>query len=167
MSPFKSLHLKEGERVEAVVRKHGITLLPGLFSAAFLIVTPFFFLFPILQLGLLGKIFLVACEIAGCWFAVRSFLIWNFDVLIVTGERLIRIEQQGIWKRRRQEIPLSLIRDIGCERSGLIEIFWPIGTLWVRTSVDAPRLAATRIPHPEDWQRYINALREKQQEKIV
>ncbi len=167
MSLIKSLHLKEGERIEAVVRKHGITLLSGLFSAAFLIITPFFFLFPLLQFGLLGKILLVACEVAGCWFAIRSFLIWNFDVLVVTGERLIRMEQHGVWKRRIQEVPLRLIQNIGCERSGLIETFWSMGTLWVQTAVDAPRLTTPRIPHPEDWQQRINQLREGQRARSV
>lgn len=84
------LQLKDTEDVKLVVRRHPVSLVPGLGSALLLIVIPFFFLFPLFAWGIPGVGAFMASVVIGIVVAIRTVLVWNADVLIITTLRLVR-----------------------------------------------------------------------------
>jgi len=178
------LQPKSDERVERVIRQHGVVLIPRLFVAGFLIVFPFFLLFTMLRSGIGGIVFFAACELIGLVMALRAFLVWDADVLVVTTHRLIDVNQHGIWTRMVSEIPLTAVREVDVLPKKGMRLFGNIGSLRIRTSgapseliigcagkphvirdvIQEMRTQATRREdrqNPAEWRTRINPLLDK------
>ncbi|QQG44892.1 MAG: PH domain-containing protein [Candidatus Sungiibacteriota bacterium] len=65
------------------------------------------------------------------------FLLWMdhyLDMWIITTERIVDVEQRGLFSREISEIPLSSVQDITIEIRGLIETFLKFGKLRIQTA---------------------------------
>ncbi len=65
------------------------------------------------------------------------FLLWTdyfLDMWIITTERIIDIEQNGLFKRDIAEIPLRHVQDVTVEIHGIIETFLKFGTIKIQTA---------------------------------
>lgn len=154
------LQPKPEERVVAVVRRHGITLLPRLIIAGFWMVVPFFFLFALTKIGTFGIVIFVLCLSIGLFLALRTFLLWDSDVLLITSHRLVDVDQNGLWNRTVSETPLRSVQEIVCERKGIGEMICHMGTLRIRTSGVTPELVASKVSRPERFQQLIRELQD-------
>ncbi|MFA5935735.1 MAG: hypothetical protein WC787_02705 [Patescibacteria group bacterium] len=152
------LQLKDEEDVKLIVRRHPITLLGGLGIAFLCIVLPFFFIFPLFSWGVAGIALFGILLIAGIVTAMRTILLWDADVLVVTTLRLVDVDQKGIFSRFVKEAPLSSIQDVGWHRKGLIDTVFHVGTLDV-TITGTSNLVVTRVSHPSRINELINDLR--------
>ena len=144
--------LREGERIQGMIRRHVVTLLPMLSLSALFIITPFFFLFPLLRAGSIGAITLVLSVAIGLSLALRALHLWDADVLIVTTERMIDVDQSGVWARQVAEIPLGAIHDIRWERRGFHEALFDWGRCGYRQPCHLPK-SLFHIAHPERVER--------------
>lgn len=152
------LQLKDEEDVKLIVRRHAVTLLGGLGIAFVCIVLPFFFLFPLFAWGIAGITLFGTLLIAGIVIAVRTMLLWDADVLVVTTLRLVDVDQKGLFSRFVKETPLSGIQDVAWHRKGFVDTVFRVGTLDVSIqSADPMRI--TRVAHPETVHELINDLR--------
>lgn len=64
-------------------------------------------------------------------------LLWMdyyLDMWIITSERIIDIEQQGLFNREVSEIPLQSVEDVTIEIKGIIETFLKFGTIRIQTA---------------------------------
>lgn len=113
------LQLKNGEDVRLIAKRHGITILPGLFSAFLFIVVPFFFLFPLFSSGPAGAVVFLVLILTGLIIAWRTFAMWDGDALIVSTHRLVKVVQTGIFSRTVNEIPLSSILEVSWSKKGI------------------------------------------------
>lgn len=78
------------------------------------------------------------------------FLTWMdyyLDMWIITSERIIDVDQEGLFNRSISEIPLRSVQDITIEIDGVIETFLKFGTMRIQTAGErefiisqAPRL---------------------------
>jgi len=65
------------------------------------------------------------------------FLFWMdyyLDMWIITDQRIITVEQKGLFRREISEIPLHRVQDITIEISGIIETFLKFGTIRIQTA---------------------------------
>lgn len=65
------------------------------------------------------------------------FLVWMdqyLDMWIITTERVIDIEQSGLFSREISEIPIKHVQDVTIEVHGLIETFLKFGTIRIQTA---------------------------------
>ena len=65
------------------------------------------------------------------------FLVWMdqyLDMWIITTERIIDIEQNGLFSRDISEIPIKHVQDVTIEVHGLIETFLRFGTIRIQTA---------------------------------
>lgn len=65
------------------------------------------------------------------------FLFWmdhHLDMWIVTTERLIDVEQHGLFHREVSEVPLRKIQDVTIQINGLIETLLKFGTIRIQTA---------------------------------
>lgn len=153
------LQLKDGEDVRLLVRRHAITMIPRLFIALALIVVPFFLLFPLFSWGIAGMAAFVISVLAGIVTAMRTFLMWDADVLVITTLRLVDVDQKGVFSRFVTEAPFSLIQDASWHRKGVVDTVFKIGTLKIQTAGTSTAINVRRVARPELVHELINDLR--------
>jgi hypothetical protein len=84
-------------------------------------------------------------------FWLVAALIWvdyYFDVWIVTNERIVNIEQKGLFSRVVSELELENIQDITTDVKGVIATFLNYGNLYVQTAAEMERFVFRNIPDP-------------------
>lgn len=153
------VQLKDDEAVRAVLRRHMATLLPSLALSMVFIVLPFFFLFPLFSLGTLGVIGFGIIIVLGIIIAARSLYLWDADVLILTTDRAIDVDQKGLLSRRVSELQLSAVQDVSWKREGIWQTVFRMGSLTIQTAGATAPIQAEAIPRPEQMHELINDLR--------
>lgn len=83
------------------------------------------------------------------------------DVWIVTSERVINTEQQGLFNRLVSEVHLGQIQDITSETKGLLETFLTYGDVYVQTAAEKERFRFKNVDNPEDVKITISKLVEQ------
>lgn len=80
-----------------------------------------------------------------------SFLIWvdyYFDVWIITSERIVNIEQKGLFNREVSELQFSRIQDVTSVVDGFIPTILNFGDVYVQTAAEEERFVFRQIPDP-------------------
>lgn len=70
-------------------------------------------------------------------FFLFLYLFWMdyyLDMWVVTTERIIDIEQRGLFSREISEVPLANVQDITIEVHGIVETFLKFGTIRIQTA---------------------------------
>ena len=149
----------DDEEVLFVFRKHPIVMRKGivismlaLLAGTFpsLIKPEYSYLFGGLAAGFLLSIILFA----------PSWISWFYSVYIVTDQRLIQINQKGLWRRSVVDIGLPQIQMVNYEVGGLQETLLGFGTIMMQTFVGD--LIIHDVHHPAKIQKKIlTILRDK------
>lgn len=153
------IQLNEKEEVRAIARRHGVTVIPPLALALVLMVTPFFFLFPLIATGPTGIVLFFAVVSAGVIVAVRTFVMWDGDMLVVTTRRLVQSEQRGMFARTVNEVAYENLQDVAWSKSGPLDHLANTGGIRVRSLSGSQVIQVRFIPRPKDVQQLINDLR--------
>lgn len=82
-------------------------------------------------------------------FAFLEFTDYYLDVWLVTNERIINIEQKGLFTRVASELHLSAVEDATSEVKGIIHTFLDYGNVHIQTAGERTRFVFKNIPHPE------------------
>ena len=159
MNLSECIRQKSYERIMRQVRRHFITLVPGFIIFLLLLALPLgagwllkmifpsvetdSVLFPIMTL------FGSAYYIAVLLFFYSYFLDFYLDLLVITNDRLVDMEQVGVFARRTSEVDLYKIQDITSEVKGVFASLFDYGDLLVQTAGAVERFIVTGIPHPD------------------
>src|SRR5512133_1855326 len=121
--------LKSYERIEMLLRQHPIFLLRDVLMFAVLSAVPVGIVFILQSLKatlLTGPVSMPIVAVAG---AIYYLAIWLFffstvldyymDIWIVTNDRIIAVEQQGLFSRTISEMDLWLVQDVTSEIKGI------------------------------------------------
>ncbi len=171
------IHIKSYERVVFEVRRHPITLLPTFFAFLTLLVLPvvlFFVLqnvwpailsnslsFPLVTL--LGSVFYLSVGL----FFYTFFVTFYLDLLVVTNDRLLLIEQHGLFSRTVSELDLYQIQDITSEVHGFFASSFNYGTLAIQTAAATVKFHIENVPKPDTLRREILDLAEEDRKHHV
>ncbi len=137
------VQLQPGEMIEMIERRSLSSVSRQLLLGAALIAIPFFFLFSLLRAGSAGAIVLCLLLAAGIAAALRAFIIWDSQVLIVTSRRIISVEQKGVWERKVHELSVPDVQEVKGERRTLrIEGSGSTATIMVSKLPGAKAIAA-------------------------
>lgn len=82
---------------------------------------------------------------------IYGFLIWidyYFDIWIITSERIINIEQKGMFNRRVSEMTYSKIQDISTEVKGFIPTIINYGDLKIQTAGEEEEFIFRTVSDP-------------------
>lgn len=80
-----------------------------------------------------------------------AFLVWidyYFDVWIITNERVINIEQKGLFVRTVSELKFSRIQDVTCEVRGMLSTILNFGDVKVQTASEEDFFLFRQVPDP-------------------
>lgn len=164
------IHQKPYEHIEYQVRRHPITIIPAFLGFLVLLVIPvvlYWFitrLFPNLLYGpfsypilvLVGSLFYLSVTL----FFYTYFVSFYLDLLIVTNDRLLHIQQQGLFARTISEVDLYKIQDITSTVDGAVASFFNYGNLLIQTAGALEKFMIPSIPHPEGLRQSILDLAE-------
>lgn len=154
------LQIKDIEEVRALVRRHPLTLTWPLVIASLLIVVPFFFIFPLFRWGMAGMVIFLVAVISGIILAIRAFLLWNSNVLIITSLRLVGVDQRGVFSRFVVETPLSYVVEVAWQRQGWVDACFKTGNICFRYGQERAQIELGRVSHPERVIILVNDLRQ-------
>ncbi len=158
--------LEQGEYIVKEVRKHWFfvvirIVLYGVIGGAPL------FLYPIIAL-VLSSVFIIDSATLSLFLSlyplwllmlwVSFFLFWTdyyLDVLVITNQRIIDIEQHGLFNREISEFRLENLQDITTDISGVIATFLDFGDVHVQTASENRKFIINDAAHPEAVKRMI------------
>lgn len=149
---------KPGEHIQGVFRRQRVGLIGSLIVATLCITLPFFFLFSLTRSGTWGILVFAVLLASGLAIGLRALLLWDANALILTNQRLIYVEQTGLWHRRVQEMAMTSIHEISCESRGIWETLFRVGTLRIRASGAAQELMIEHLSRPERARSLIQSL---------
>ena len=138
---LKLLH--ENEEIVMVIRKHWFVMMRIAIIFTILILIPPLVLsfLPLVTGGFNQQIVDVFINLALSLYImvllIFFFLIWTdyyLDLWIITSERIIDIEQHGLFNREVSEIPLAHVQDITVEIRGVVETLLNFGTIRIQTA---------------------------------
>ena len=96
-----------------------------------------------------GRIFTLVFYLAVATFFFQEFVDYWLDMWIVTTERVIDIEQLGLFNRTTSELHLAAIQDVSAEIKGVTATFLDYGDVYVQTAGSVTHFHFQAIPHPE------------------
>lgn len=150
---------RKDERIVLFLRRHWFAVLALVVSFTLLTVIPlalaaYFWttLSVWLQEPFFGIILSIAISIyfLCVWIVTATgFTDYYLDTWIVTNERIINIEQHGLFQRVASELDLASVQDVTAEISGFLETIFKFGDVEIQTAAEQKRFEFRHIPHPE------------------
>ncbi len=145
------------ENVLKVSHRHWFDIFVHFFSIIILVLVIFgsFMILPVLFPELLaseyGKFFLFIENTAVLLGWIYAFLIWIdvwFDTWIITTDRIINIEQHGLFSREVSELKLARVQDVSVEVHGFFQTFLNYGDVHIQTAGEEERFQFRSVPDP-------------------
>ncbi|PIR66841.1 MAG: hypothetical protein COU51_01705 [Parcubacteria group bacterium CG10_big_fil_rev_8_21_14_0_10_36_14] len=167
----KLISQKGYEKIKKVVRRDKIVLVIQLFYFMFLFLAPvvLYFLFknylpiiwahniwhPALLLG-------ISIYYSAVWvFLFAAFLDYYLDTWIITNDRLLNIEQEGVFARTISELDLYRIQDATSEIKGILPSLFGYGNVYIQTAGEKARFILEQVPNPHELRKKIMDLAEE------
>lgn len=152
------LRLNYNENILAVYRRHWLVLVRDVialsFVGIFLLGAGLFLrnLAPDFFAGYGNKILLWLAVLfyQGLWLTlfVRFSDYW-LDAWIITSERIIDIEQKGLFRREVSEFKLDKIQDVSVNVSGVIQTFFNFGDVHIETAGSTRNFLFKTVTNPQ------------------
>lgn len=171
MSLAKFIHKKSYETILHRIRRHPITFAP-IFGFFVLLV-----ILPLVVFSILGPHFNKLLENEGVYVSIvllgsayfigiilffySNFIDFYLDILIVTNDRLIDMEQNGVFARTIAEVDLYQIQDVTSEVKGVLETMFNYGNISIQTAGSVPKFIVHDIHNPHALRREILHLAEE------
>ena len=160
MEKYQGYHFPDqhaDEKIMRIVHRHWFVILFQFFFILFavvLIAGSFFLLeslFPgtVKSLGKEIVRFLETTFLLFIWF--YAFLVWidyYLDTWIITNERIINIEQKGLFSREISELRLENIQDVTTEVGGFLPTILNFGYVYIQTAAERERFIFEQVPDP-------------------
>lgn len=165
MSIGKIFTLKSYEKKIFCLRRHIITFLPAIFLYILALAIPITIaIYFSLGFGenimeadyaplliLLGGVYLLSITL----FFFAYFIDFYLDILFVTNDRLVDMEQNNLFARTVSEVDLYRIQDVTSEVKGIMAHLFNYGTLIIQTAGTKPQFKLHDIPDPHHLRQQI------------
>ena len=160
MDKFPKFHFKElhqDEEIIKVIHRNWFYLFQQFFFLIVIVVVFVFGIFfaPIFFPDLIGKIDKAVLLFAQNFFMLAiwlfGFMIWidyYFDIWIITSERIINIEQKGMFARKASELRFQKIQDITAEVTGFLPTILNYGDVRIQTAGTTEEFIFRTISNP-------------------
>ncbi len=150
---------KDYEKIVHVLRRDPITFIPQILLFLILSLIPilgYFFInysFPELLSGpisfpllvLFASLFYLSISL----FLYTEFTLFYLDVSIVTNDRIVEMEQLGLFSRTISELELFRIQDVTSEVGGFFPSLFHYGNVLVKTASENSHIIFYNIRNPE------------------
>lgn len=180
MGPFSAYYPKpsnvtfevqhEDEPVLLLLRQHPIVNVGWIILALVLLMAPLLLpVFPIL--GFFPARFQTVAVLG--WYAftfgfiLENFLMWFFNLYIITDERVIDVDFYNLLFKKISEAKLENIEDITSSNQGFLQSVLDFGQVRIQTAAEVPQIEFENVPHPSKVAKFLSEmLLQEEQEKI-
>ncbi len=154
------LELNENEKLKKIVYKHWIVLFWHLLKISAIVALPIFAScqFGFCWQGLWGPSVFWSLIFIGAIFAVRYWIIWRKDILVITNQRIIDINQKNLFDKEVAEINFHKVRDVIYQVKGMLATVFDFGRVELHL-VGGSILALERVPNPRKIQELLIKLK--------
>jgi uncharacterized membrane protein YdbT with pleckstrin-like domain len=97
---------------------------------------------------------------------MTKFVDYYLDTWVVTGDRIMNIEQHGLFSRTVSELDLSRVQDVTSDVNGFIASMFNYGDVIVQTAGESEHFVFEQIPDPHEVRKQILNLIDKNREKL-
>lgn len=156
-----------GEQVVLLLRRHWFTNVKWVLVALVLLFFPAIFLNILLSssptlvtlIPLKYQIILtILWYLAVMGFTFEQFLMWYFNVYLVTNKRLIDVDFVGLFYKQISETELEKVQDITHRVAGFASTFLNYGHVLIQTAGETPNFEFLDTPYPASVQNTIRTL---------
>ncbi|MFC1618065.1 PH domain-containing protein [Patescibacteria group bacterium] len=148
MSSYFKQKLNEGEEPLLLLKQHGATFVWPVSRTIILALIPVPFINYVFQYDWLLLIVLVWWVIIVIW-GLLAWFTWYFNITLVTSQRIVDIEQKGLFNRQVREVSYDKITEVTFKIKGLLATIFGYGTVSVFfTGADKP-IVIQAIESPE------------------
>lgn len=159
------------ERIILVIRQHLITQVRELFS---LVIATIFIPWLLHISGFLPSLpvrfqvaFYLGFIIVAIGMLLRAFLIWFFNVYIITDERVIDVDFHSMIYRNVSSAKLENIEDVTARTVGPLAAIFDYGTILIQTAGAKTEFEFDHVPQPSKIKKLLNELiLEEEREKL-
>lgn len=99
--------------------------------------------------GPIGAVFLAIYLLFVAIIIITQFTDYYLDTWIITNERIINIEQHGLFSRVISELHLADVQDVTSETSGFISTFLSYGDVFIQTAAERERFNFKNVDNPD------------------
>lgn len=161
---------EEAEIIILLLRRHPITNIPWILTAAVMLVFPMALdLVPVLSFlppNFQSVAILIWYLIVGA-FVLEQFLRWFFNVNIVTDERVFDVDFLNLVYREISDANLDQIQDVTVRVGSPIRTLFNYGDVLIQTAGEVPNIEFEAVPHPDRVAKVLRELRiEEEEEKL-
>ncbi|HUS51874.1 MAG TPA: PH domain-containing protein [Candidatus Bathyarchaeia archaeon] len=139
------------EKIVLLLRRHWMTNLPWLLIAGLMIILPpFVRTFPFFtflpdRFQLMALIIWYLLTIA---FIFEQFLIWFFNVNIITDERIVDIDFYSLLYKEVSDCPIDRIQDVTYAMGGVTRTVFDFGNVLIQTAAEVTQFEFLAVPQP-------------------
>jgi len=83
-----------------------------------------------------------------CTLAFIGWLDYYLDVAVITNERVVDIDQEGLFNRKISELYLSDVEDVTGTIKGALGTFLDFGDVTVQSAGNQAEFILDKVPHP-------------------
>lgn len=158
------------EKIILLLRRHWVTNVPWFLMAVLMALAPLLLrVVPLLdfmpvrfQLVAIAMWYLVILA-----FIFEKFLVWFFNVYIITDERIVDVDFISLVYRRITDAQIDKIQDITYKTGGLLRSIFDFGDIYIQTAGQKLEIEFESVPKPDKVVRVLNQLIEEEElEKI-
>jgi uncharacterized membrane protein YdbT with pleckstrin-like domain len=148
----------EGEKIDFSLRRHPIVFLGPIFVFLILAALPFVaravythsgpIVLPNALAEMALKLFVSVYYLSIWIFFFSEFTDYYLDIDVVTNDRIIDIDQKGLFGRSVAELDLTRVQDVHSEVKGIIQTMLDFGTVTVQSAGEEENFRFEQVPHP-------------------
>ncbi len=144
-----NLSIRDDEDILRIIRRHWSSFFWDYLFLFLFVVGPFFLIVPLFRWGMNGIIIFFAFLFVGALLALRTFVSWYFNALVITSMRVIDIDQRGFLERHVVEISFDEMHGVTMQRKGILQRLFRHGILVIsRREPEEADFVARNIPNP-------------------
>lgn len=160
----------DNEQILLFLRQHFIVNVGWIVLSVFLALLPSVFGFtPVLSFlpfipPMFTGIFIFGWYLFIFGFVLERFIVWYYNVCIVTDERVVDVDFYSLLFKRVSEARLEHVEDITGASGGVLQSFFDYGDVLIQTAAEIPEIEFSRVPHPDQVAKLISELIDKEEE---
>lgn len=165
MSLEKKLNFREGEKIEAIVRRFGFLSAGKYVVGLALMFLVSFFMFWLFGRGWWGYALYGFGIVVGAYIILHTWFFNYFTMLVVTNERVTDIHRVGWFDEIVSSVGFHDIEDISLRKRGLADALLSCGTLYIQTKSQQYILEVEKVHHPHKVHALITEVSEQYRER--
>jgi len=131
---LKYIKLKDYEEIKEIIRPSTWSYFWQILIIIFLIILPFFLIYPLFQMKTTGIIIFSVLIVVSLFFAIRTYFTYYFTALVLTNIRIIDMAQKGLFNRSVSSALYSKVEDVYSQSRGLFKTILKTGNVYINLS---------------------------------